>query len=129
MAGSSSVLKRLEALEQRISFRRSRMIVYEARAGTAESDHEAFLKEIAPIAADLVVCVSKFVIEPVPPPDLSVSPQCKPKENHPMSYPSDKPKSTPAARIGETRYAGERTSWPLKPNERDVNPEQAYDDQ
>ena len=37
-------------------------------ADTTDSDHEAFLKEIAAGAADLVVCVSKLVTEPVPPP-------------------------------------------------------------
>ena len=71
---ASSFLKRLEALERSISFRRSRMIVYEAHAGHAESDHEAFLKEIAAGDADLVVCVSKFGPEPVPPRVVSINP-------------------------------------------------------
>ena len=44
MAGS--IVKRLEALEQRISFRRPRMIRYVAHANTSESEHEAFLTEI-----------------------------------------------------------------------------------
>ena len=64
---SSFMKRRLEALEKQISFRRSRMIVYEAHADTADSDHEAFLTEIAAGDADLVVCVSKFGTEPVPP--------------------------------------------------------------
>jgi hypothetical protein len=72
MAGS--FLKRLEALERSISFRRSRMIVYEAHADTAESDHAAFLKEIDAGDADLVVCVSKFCTEPVPPRIVSITP-------------------------------------------------------
>ena len=72
MAGS--IMKRLEALERSITFRRSRMIVYEAHADTADSDHEAFLKEIAAGDADLVVCVSKFVTEPVPPRLVSITP-------------------------------------------------------
>ncbi len=72
MAGS--IMKRLEALERSISFRRARMIVYAAHADTTESDHEAFLKEIAAGEADLVVCVSKFVPEPVPPRLVSITP-------------------------------------------------------
>lgn len=70
MAGS--FLKRLEALERSITFRQSR-IVYEAHADEAESDHEAFLKQIAAGAADLVVCVSKFVAQPVPPRIVSIT--------------------------------------------------------
>ena len=71
MAGS--FLKRLEALERSLTFRRSRMIVYEAHADT-DSDHEVFLKEIAASDADLVVCVSIFVTEPVPPRLVSITP-------------------------------------------------------
>jgi hypothetical protein len=72
MAGS--IMKRLEALERSITFRRSRMIVYAAHADTAESDHEAFLTEIGASDADLVVCVSKFGPEPVPPQLVSITP-------------------------------------------------------
>jgi hypothetical protein len=72
MAGS--FLKRLEALERSLTFRRSRMIVYEAHADTGDSDHEAFLKEIAASDTDLVVCVSIFVTEPVPPRLVSITP-------------------------------------------------------
>jgi hypothetical protein len=50
------------------------MIVYEAHADTADSDHEVFLKEIAASDADLVVCVSIFVTEPVPPRLVSITP-------------------------------------------------------
>jgi hypothetical protein len=72
MAGS--MMKRLEALERSITFRRSRMIVYAAHADTTDSDHEAFLKEIDAGDADLVVCVSKFGPEPAPPRLVSITP-------------------------------------------------------
>ena len=71
---ASSFLKRLEALERSITFRRSRMIVYEAHADTAESEHEALLQEIAASDADLMVCVSKFGPDPVPPRVVSINP-------------------------------------------------------
>jgi DNA-binding GntR family transcriptional regulator len=69
-----SIMKRLEALERSITFRRSRMIVYEAHADTAASEHEAFLKEIAAGDADLVVCVSRFGPEPMSPRLVSITP-------------------------------------------------------
>jgi hypothetical protein len=67
-------MKRLEALEQKISFRRSRIIVYEAHADTTDSDHEALLQEVAPADSDLVIWVARYGDEAVRPRIVSVNP-------------------------------------------------------
>ena len=95
MAGS--IVKRLEALEQKISFRRSRMILYVAHANTTESDHEAFLTEIGAGGADLVVCVVKFGTEPVPPRIGSITPKAPKGKLHAVYPPDISRKALPRA--------------------------------
>jgi hypothetical protein len=53
-------MKRLERLEQAISLKRPRIIVYEAHETTSESEHAEFLRGIAPSPDDLVVCLTRF---------------------------------------------------------------------